>query len=66
VRFSESERYDINLDCEVVCFVATTSTGSYFSEIPVDSEQSKKRKQFKDKVIELMENGHEPGEISFS
>ncbi len=66
MRFSESERYDINLDCEVVRFMATTGLGSYFAEIPLDKTLAAKRRQFRTKAVELMQEGLEPGEISFA
>ena len=65
VRFSEVESYDINTDSEVVLYMATTSTGSFFAYGPVDKDQVKRRKQFKEKVIELMQANELPGEIAF-
>ena len=65
VRFSETQGYDINLDVEVVQFVATTGTGSYFSTVPYDRTLAVKRRQFQERVKELMQEGQEPGEISF-
>ena len=65
VRFSEFESYDINDDCEKVMYMATTSTGSFFATAPIDKDQVKRKKQFKEKVLELMGQGLEPGEIQF-
>ena len=65
VKFNEFEFYDINRDERMVTYLATTSAGSYFAEAPVDKEQVKRRKQFKEKVIELMQRGLDPGEIEF-
>jgi len=65
VSFHEVESYDINEDREVVMYMATTSIGSYFATAPIDKDQVKRKKQFKEKVLELMGQGLEPGEISF-
>jgi hypothetical protein len=65
VRFSEIESYDINQDADVILYMATTSNGSFFAYGPSDREQVKRRKQFKEKVIELMQEGLNPGEIEF-
>lgn len=66
VRFSESERYDINLDEQVVMFIATTGKGSYFAEIPVSKDLPEKRKFFQETAIECIQDGIEPGEITFA
>ena len=65
VSFSEAERYDINIDDYVVTFMGTTSIGSYHATAVVDKTLVKKRHQFKEKVIELMQSGLDPGEIEF-
>ncbi len=65
VKFNEFEFYDITRDERMVTYMATTSAGSYFAEAPVDKAQVKRRKQFKEKVIELMQKGLDPGEIEF-
>ena len=66
VRFSESESYDINQDAEVVMYMATTGIGTFFATGPVDKDQVKRRKLFKEKVLELMESNELPGEIEFA
>lgn len=65
VSFHEVESYDINEDREVVMYMATTSIGSYFATAPIDKDQVKRKKQFKQKVLELMGQGLDPGEIEF-
>lgn len=65
VRFSDTERYDIYQDGDVVTLIATTGRGSFWSEIPKVKGWIEKRRQFKEKVIELMQANEEPGEISF-
>jgi len=65
VRFSESESYDINTDSDVVLYMATTGSGSFFAYGPVDKDQVKRRRQFQEKVAELMGQHLEPGEIEF-
>ena len=65
VRFSESERYDINIDDDVIMYLATTDKGSYFMEIPIEGAKSIRdnRNSFKKTVLELIEEGIEPCQI---
>ena len=65
VRFSETERYDINNDCEMVRFMATTSQGSYHAEISLENSRTVReyRKQFKDRCVERIQQGIAPCEI---
>ena len=65
VRFSETQGYDINLDCEVVRFIATTGTGSFFADCVIESAKSirEDRSLFKDRVVECMQKGYDGGEI---
>ena len=65
VSFREFESYDINLDCDVVMYMAITSRGSFFATAPVGKDQVRRRKEFKEKVIELMQEGCDPGELVF-
>lgn len=65
VRFSEVERYDINTDSDVITLMGTTPTGSFWSEIPSDSRVSKRRQLFKERVVELIKDKEDPGQIEF-
>lgn len=64
VRFSENEFYDINLDRDCVTLIATTSDGSFFAPfLPIDKKLPKLRKEFKARVIDLMNEGYVQGEV---
>lgn len=65
VRFSEAQRYDINQDCDVTRFVATTPKGSYHVEIPTVSSKNlrEKRSRFKERVMELIQSDLDPCEV---
>ena len=65
VRFNEYTRYDITQDCEVVRFVGITDGGSFHTEIPIGTTRRLRehRNNFKDRVIELMQEGHVPCEV---
>jgi len=64
-RFMETERYDINLDCDVVTFMAVTANGSYHAEVPVEGPVTLRRKRqlFKDRAADYMLAGASPCEI---
>lgn len=65
VRFSEQQSYDINRDCDVVRFMATMSSGSYWSDVPLEGPRSlrRDRQEFKETVVELIQAGQPPCEI---
>lgn len=65
VRFQESQRYDINHDCDVVQFMATTSLGSYWTEIEMEGPRSlrRDRERFKEMAVECIRNGLLPAYI---
>ena len=65
VRFSEHERYDINTDQEVVCFMDTTPLGSYHAQVPVEGAGTvrEKRRMFKDRAVDCIQQGILPCEI---
>ncbi len=65
VRFNEYTRYDITQDCEVVRFVGVTDGGTFHTEIPVKGSRQlrESRNVFKDRVIELMQDGANPCEV---
>ena len=65
VRFWETERYDINLDTEVVRLVATTPKGSWHSEFPNDGagKVRERREAFKTYVVGALQAGLEPCEV---
>jgi hypothetical protein len=66
VRFDEWTRYDPQTDCEVVCLLGITGKGSFHIEVEAEpSSLRAKRKLFKDYVIQALEDGVQPGEVSF-
>lgn len=68
VRFTEHERYDINIDAEVVCFMAITGKGTYFSEVPLYGAKSLRdnRSAFKEHAIECIRIGLDPCEVDLN
>lgn len=62
VRFSESERYDITLDENVVCFMALIDRGCYWAEVPCKDGAGKRalRQEFKERAIEAIRQGYDP------
>ncbi len=66
VRFSETQGYDINLDAEVVRFMAITSSGSYWSDVVLEGPRSLRsdRNAFKETVVELIQASQPPCEIA--
>ena len=66
VRFSESERYDIQQDAPVVQFLATTERGSFHSEAFVDGAKTLRemRKLFKMRAIDCLQRSVPPCHIS--
>jgi len=68
VRFSEHERYDINLDCDKRVMIASTPRGSYFAEI-VDEGSAKYREaktRFKEIVVDCLTKNIDPCEIDLN
>lgn len=65
VRFSEQRNYDINYDADVVRFMATTSSGSFWADVMLEGERGlrKDREAFKNTVVELIQAGAAPGYI---
>ena len=65
VRFQESQRYDINTDSDMTRFMATTSIGSYWSEVPSEGPISLRlnREKFKQMAVEYIRAGSLPCEI---
>lgn len=65
VRFTESIGYDINEDCEVVRFMGTTGKGSYWADVLLDTPRVlvTARKRFRERVLEALQTGIEPGVI---
>ena len=65
VRFTEFERYDINRDCDVVRFMATTPKGSFYAEVPILGPKSYRtlKERFKEQAIEYIQSGYDPGEV---
>lgn len=65
VRFSETERYDINQDTDVVRFMATTNQGSYWAEVPVEGPRGlrRDREKFKTLSVEYIRAGALPCQI---
>ena len=65
VRFSESESYDINTDTERVMYLGTTGKGSYYAFGPADKDKLRRRKEFQELVVELIQEGIDPTEVEF-
>jgi hypothetical protein len=63
VRFYETDEYDLYLDEEFVRLMATTSGGTFYSEVPSDSTLGPNRRKFREKVLELMQEGLDRGEV---
>lgn len=65
VRFTELQNYDINWDCDVVRFMATTDRGSYYADILNEGPRSIRelRKRFKDRAVSCIQDGLDPCEI---
>lgn len=65
VRFNECTRYDINIDSDVMLFMATTNKGSYYVEVPIEGalKLRENRQQFKDKAVELIQRGVNPCQV---
>ena len=66
VRFCEQSRYDPCVDAQVVRFMAITGTGTYNGEFATGSSARtllEKRKEFKDYVIQCMQDGITPHEV---
>lgn len=65
MRFSEQQSYDINRDCEVVRFMAMTSSGSFWSDVLAEGAGSlrRARNEFRETVVELIQAGQSPCEI---
>lgn len=59
VRFQESQRYDIQQDCEVALFMATTSLGSYWAEVPLEGPRAlrRDRDRFKELAVQCIQGG---------
>ena len=65
VRFTEIQGYDINLDTDVIRFMATTGTGTFFADRKVESAKTVReaRSKFKELVLEYMQEGYNAGEV---
>ncbi len=62
VRFTETQQYDINYDEDVVRFMATTSSGSFWADLFLEGPRSLRqdRERFKQQVVELIQAGSAP------
>ena len=62
VRFTETQAYDAFVDAEDVRFMATTSSGSYWSDVVLEGPRSlrRDRQEFKDTVVDLITAGQPP------
>lgn len=66
MRFDEWTRYDPMTDLEVVCLLGITGKGTFHVEVEADAAILRsKRKLFKDYVVQALEDGVQPGEVSF-
>lgn len=68
VRFTERQAYDPMVDAEVVRFMATTSSGSYWSDVVLEGPRSlrRDRQEFKETVVDLIEAGQPPCFVELS
>jgi len=68
VRFTEHQSYDINIDAEVVRFMATMSSGSFWSDVVLEGPRSlrRDREEFKTTVIDLLQAGQHPCYVELS
>ena len=68
VRFSDHERYDINDDCQKRVMIATTPTGSYWTEFESKSAANYRemKTKFKNTVVECIQREIEPREIDLA
>ena len=66
VRFSEYEYYNINQDEDWVRFMATTSKGTYFTEVPRESSRiyRENKDKFKQKVMDYLTSNLDPCELN--
>lgn len=66
LRFLETERYDPIRDSMVMCFMAMGERGTYHTEVPIEGARSlrRDRQAFKDKVVEYIQAGTNPCQIS--
>ena len=62
VRFKEFQSYDIQSDAEVVRFLATTSSGTFWCDVGLEGPRSLRndRQAFKEQVVELIQAGARP------
>lgn len=68
VRFSERQAYDAMVDAEVVRFMATTSSGSFWSDVVLEGPRSlrRDRQEFKETVVDLISAGQPPCFVELS
>lgn len=66
VNFCEHQRYDIQQDAEVVRFMAITDRGTFHLETPCPrgKDRRERRKEFQDYVLNAMQQGLSPHEVS--
>lgn len=66
VNFCEQTRYDIQSDAEVVRFMGITDKGTFHIETPCPKagDRREKRAEFQDYVLNAMQQGVGPHEVS--
>lgn len=66
IRFTEYAHYDLQTDSERVRLMAITNRGTYHTDVPVDAPKPLRlrRAAFRDQVMELIDQGHPPCEVS--
>ena len=66
LRMEEWHRYDIDSDQQVVRLLGITGVGTFTAEFGVGSSQElrEKRKSFREYVLECMDKGIAPHEVS--
>ena len=63
MRFTETERYDVLSDQQVVRLMCITDTGTYHIEVPADDGLRQRRAEFKQMVLQSIDAGIPPCEL---
>lgn len=65
VRFAESQSYDINIDSDVVRFMAITDRGTFWTDVPIEGPIGlrRDREKFKSIAVDYIRAGALPCQI---
>jgi hypothetical protein len=63
LRWNETERYDVIADAEVCQLQAITSKGTWYADVPLYSGLADNRRKFKQRALECIAAGVEPGPV---